>query len=76
MRGLHLSMESDFTMAADSVAGFLKYVKSKRRWNVNIGQIFVGSGHLTNRDEGKIKAFNDFSVSVFSNGSRPWAVWS
>lgn len=73
---MHLSMESDFTTAVDSAADVLKYVNSMRRWNVNTGQIFVGDGQLTNRDEGKMQAFNAFSVAVCSNGSRAWAAQS
>ncbi|KAK4806795.1 hypothetical protein QYF61_005591 [Mycteria americana] len=33
-------------------------------------------GHLTNRDEEKLEAFNAFFASVFNNTDRPWAARS
>ncbi|GAB0209474.1 mitochondrial enolase superfamily member 1 [Grus japonensis] len=52
------------------------YVNSKRRSRENIGLILDEDGHLTNRDEEKVEAFNTFFASVFNNTDRPWAAWS
>ena len=56
--------------------GFFRYVNSKRRSKENIGPILVEDGHLTNRDEEKVEAFNAFFASVFNNNDRPWAAQS
>lgn len=40
--------------------GFLMYVNSKKKSKENTGLIRVEGGHLTNKDEEKVEAFNAF----------------
>ncbi|GAB0179901.1 hypothetical protein GRJ2_000455400 [Grus japonensis] len=61
------------SVASDNKKGFFKYVNSKRRSKENIGPILVEVGHLTNRDEEKVEAFNAIFASVFNNTDRSWA---
>lgn len=51
------------------------YVNSKRRLEKNTGLILDAEGHLTNKDEEKVEALNDF-VSVFNSTDRSWAAQS
>ena len=55
------------SIVSDSKKGFLQYVNSKRRSKDNIGMLLVEDGHLANRDEEEVEAFNAFFASVFSN---------
>jgi len=50
---------------SDNREGFLKCISSKRRSKENTGLILVEDGHLTNRDEQKVEAFNAFCASGF-----------
>lgn len=48
-------------------------VNSRRRSKESVGLILGEHGHLSNRDEEKVVAFNAFSASVLSNTDRPGA---
>jgi len=39
-------------------------------------KILVEDGHLTNRDEERVEAFNAFFASGFNNTGGPWAAQS
>ena len=61
------------SVVSDSKKGFLQYVNSKRRSKDNIGMLLVEDGHLANRDEEEVEAFNALFASVFNTTDRPWA---
>ncbi|KAK4832275.1 hypothetical protein QYF61_021674 [Mycteria americana] len=61
----------------EGLMGDVTYVNSKKRSKGNTGTVLDEDGHLINRDEEKVKAFNGFFfVSVFNIKDRSWAAWS
>ncbi|KAK4833057.1 hypothetical protein QYF61_027719 [Mycteria americana] len=71
MRKAKAQLELKLASAVSDKNSFFKYVNSKMSSKENTGLILVEDGHLTNRVEDKMGAFNAFFASDF-NTDRPW----